>query len=111
MAGPEGSCDQVAEFLAALSHPKRLRILSVLREGPRAVTELARAVGLSQSATSQHLQVLRGLGIVGVTRTGNMSYYSIADLRVLQLCRLAQEIVSERAKLISEAVSAVRFEP
>ncbi|MCS7095011.1 MAG: metalloregulator ArsR/SmtB family transcription factor [Thaumarchaeota archaeon] len=109
MSIEEGSCEHVAEFLAALSHPKRVKVLALLREGPKTVVELAKGIELSQSATSQHLQILRKFGIVSVTRVGNQNYYSIADLRVLQLCGLAQKIVSDRARELSEKVATVKF--
>ncbi|MCS7117280.1 MAG: metalloregulator ArsR/SmtB family transcription factor [Thaumarchaeota archaeon] len=109
MQTDEGSCEHVAEFLAALSHQNRVKLIALLREGPKTVVELSEAIGLSQSATSQHLQILRGYGIVGVTRVGNQSYYSIADQRVLQLCKLAQQIISDRIRELSEKIDVIKF--
>jgi DNA-binding transcriptional ArsR family regulator len=50
--------------LRALADPTRRRILSVVRDEPRAVGDIAQAVAMSQQAVSHHLQVLRGAGLV-----------------------------------------------
>jgi DNA-binding transcriptional ArsR family regulator len=50
--------------LRALADPTRRRILSVVRDEPRAVGDIALAVAMSQQAVSHHLQVLRGAGLV-----------------------------------------------
>jgi DNA-binding transcriptional ArsR family regulator len=53
-----------AAELRALAHPLRLRLLEVLREGPATASGLARALGESSGATSYHLRVLAGVGLV-----------------------------------------------
>jgi DNA-binding transcriptional ArsR family regulator len=50
--------------LRALSDPTRRRILSRLRDQPRAVGEIATQLGISQQIASHHLKVLRGAGLV-----------------------------------------------
>ena len=50
--------------LRALADPNRRRILSVVRDQPRAVGEIAQALAMSQQAVSFHLRVLRGAGLV-----------------------------------------------
>ncbi len=50
--------------LRALSDPSRRRILAVVKDQPRAVGDVALAVGMSQQAVSHHLRVLRGAGLV-----------------------------------------------
>ena len=56
--------EQATELLRALSNPGRLTILCLLSAGERSVGDLARATGLSQSALSQHLAILRHGGLV-----------------------------------------------
>jgi ArsR family transcriptional regulator, nickel/cobalt-responsive transcriptional repressor len=75
----------VATTLQALATPSRLLILSELRQGPLAVTELADAIGMEQSAVSQQLRLLRNLGLVTGTRSGRSIVYSIYDNHVAQL--------------------------
>ena len=50
--------------LRALADANRRRILSVVRDAPRAVGDIAEQVGMSQQAVSFHLRVLRGAGLV-----------------------------------------------
>jgi DNA-binding transcriptional ArsR family regulator len=52
--------------LAAIGEPNRFRIFELLREGPRSVNEIGGRLGLRQSQVSQHLKVLKGIGLVGV---------------------------------------------
>ena len=56
--------------LASLAVPSRFAIARCLLDGPRCVTELARAVGLSQSCTTRHLQALTSVGLVSRARAG-----------------------------------------
>ncbi len=73
----------VADVLAALSNDRRLLILCTLVERREAtVTALAEAVGLSQSALSQHLAKLRAENIVSFRRDGQTLWYRIADERI-----------------------------
>ena len=75
----------IADTLAALGTPSRLRILLRLREGPCAVGELAETVGMEQSAVSHQLRVLRHLGLVARTRQGRNVHYALHDGHVASL--------------------------
>ncbi|MEU5563306.1 ArsR/SmtB family transcription factor [Micromonospora musae] len=56
--------DELVRVLTALASPQRLRILAVLAEGRRYVTELARQVGLSRPLVHAHLSKLAAAGLV-----------------------------------------------
>lgn len=75
----EDRADHVAARLALVSNAKRLLILCKLAEGERSVGALQAAVGLSQSALSQHLAKLRDAGMVATRREGQTIYYRICD--------------------------------
>lgn len=62
----------------ALSDPKRLRVLDLLREGERCVCELTEALDVSQSLLSFHLKTLKEAGLVEDRRDGRWVYYSLA---------------------------------
>ena len=82
----EAKADQVAAVMKALANPRRLLILCKLAEvGTASVNTLAAAVGLSQSALSQHLAVMRDEGLVGFDRDGQTLNYRIADQRMTTL--------------------------
>ncbi|AXC49550.1 transcriptional regulator [Paracoccus suum] len=71
--------DHVAGRLALVANAKRLLILCELATGERSVGSLQAAVGLSQSALSQHLAKLREARMVDTRREGQAIYYSICD--------------------------------
>jgi DNA-binding transcriptional ArsR family regulator len=56
----------------------RLKIVRALIETPLAASDLARVVGRSAAATSQHMRVLRELGAVSATRSGNVIRYRMS---------------------------------
>lgn len=63
--------------LKALSHPVRLKILDFLLDNKCCVTEVWKAVGISQSITSQHLTILKNAGIVYSQKNGSKAYYFV----------------------------------
>lgn len=79
----EARAGEVADLLSALANDRRLLILCRLVEsGEATVGALARDVGLSQSALSQHLARMRDEGIVTFRRESQTLWYRIADARV-----------------------------
>lgn len=76
---------QVARVMSALATASRVRILAHLRLGPCSVGELATSVELAQPAVSQHLRILRDLGIVSSSRSGRRTVYSLYDDHVQSL--------------------------
>lgn len=75
----QARADDAARLMKALSNRHRLMILCRLTAGERQVGDLAETVGLSQSAVSQHLALLRDDGLVTARREGVAMHYSIAD--------------------------------
>jgi DNA-binding transcriptional ArsR family regulator len=68
-----------AATIRALANTHRLRIVGILREGPREVNEITRSVALGQAAVSQHLAVMRAAGLVSATRDGRLVRYRLTD--------------------------------
>jgi len=82
----EQQAAKVAAVLRALANERRLVILCKLVEwGEGSVNALAEAVGLSQSALSQHLAKMREEGLVAFRRESQTLWYRIADERIEQL--------------------------
>ncbi len=77
--------DDAAAFLTAFANSKRIQIMCELLEGELAVGTIATRVGLSQSALSQHLARLRGLGLVNTRRDKQTIYYSCTSDDVRRL--------------------------
>ena len=77
-----------------LSDPGRLRLLVCLLEGGElCVCDAAAAAGMSESATSHALRLLRAHGVVKVRRAGRMAFYSLIDGHVRLLLDVALEHV------------------
>lgn len=88
----EASAGQAAKLLRALGNDRRLMILCQLTEGERSVGQLQPEVGLSQSALSQHLAVLRDEGIVATRREGQTVWYRIEDPAAMKVVATLAEI-------------------
>jgi ArsR family transcriptional regulator, virulence genes transcriptional regulator len=79
----EANATAVASIMRSLAHPKRLMVLCTLVErGESRVGDLATQVGLSQSALSQHLAIMREEGLVTFRREAQVLHYRIADPRI-----------------------------
>lgn len=83
-----------ADFLKALAHPVRIRVLELLAEGEKSVGELAKDVEAEPSHLSQQLGVLRSRGVVSARRVGSNVHYSAKDPRIFELLRVAKEILT-----------------
>ena len=79
------SVDAVSEVFRLLGDPTRVRILDALTHGESCVCDLAALVGLTESAMSHQLRLLRGARLVRVRRMGRMAYYSLDDHHVAGL--------------------------
>jgi DNA-binding transcriptional ArsR family regulator len=72
-----------SDVFNAIAEPQRRDILALLRAGERPVTEVARALGLSQPGASKHLRVLREVGLVRDRQAGRQRLYGL-DARGLR---------------------------
>ena len=90
-AEPPGETDEVfalaAEVFRVMSAPMRLKIISVLCDGERNVTELLERIPTTQPNMSQHLNTLHRAGVIGRRREGVQVYYRLINDRVVTLCR------------------------
>ncbi len=89
----EEKLEEWAEFLKALAHPIRLRIVATLIEGRQCVKNLSDLLHTSQPNVSQHLSILRSRGIVGCKRDGSIVCYYIKDERVVRIYEILSKEV------------------
>ena len=68
-----------AELFRSLGHPVRIRILEFLVAGEKSVSALLAEIGIEPSSLSQHLNVLKGTGLVVSSRKGNGVSYQVTD--------------------------------
>jgi ArsR family transcriptional regulator len=92
----EAKAHEAATLLTALANERRLAILCVLVGGERSVGELVKAVGLTQSALSQHLAKLRAAGIVATRRDAQTIYYRLASAAAGSVMTTLAEIYCRR---------------
>lgn len=85
-----------AEICKVFTNPKRLEIISLLRDGEKTVNELTELAGVPQANISQHLTVLRQNNVVTTRRNGANIYYKIANPKILQACDLMREVLLEK---------------
>ena len=88
----EASAGAAAKLLRALANERRLMILCQLGDGERSVSQIQPLVGLSQSALSQHLAVLREEGVVATRREAQTVWYRIADPAAVKVVATLAEI-------------------
>ncbi len=84
--------EAAAVFLTLMGNEKRLAIMGHLMDDELSVGAIAELVDLSQSALSQHLAKLRGLGLVQTRRDRQMIYYSCRSDAVRRLLALLADI-------------------
>jgi ArsR family transcriptional regulator len=84
-----------AQFFGLLSDPTRLKIVIVLKKEELCVHEIAEAIGLSISAVSHQLRLLKTAKMVKNRRNGKMIYYSLDDDHIEELLSVASEHVNE----------------
>ena len=81
-----------AELFKALSHPTRIRILELLRDGEKGVSQLQLELGAEGSTVSQQLAILRMKNLVDTRRAGNAIYYRLRDSQIKDLLDVARRI-------------------
>lgn len=72
--------DEISAMLKAIGDPSRLRIIKILASGMSnsiCVSDLASKLNISQPAASQHIKILKNVGILEATKDGYRVYYSI----------------------------------
>ena len=82
-----------AELCKTFADPKRLLIINELRDGEKAVGELANALEISQAVISRHLAILRERGVVTPRREGTNVFYSLADPQISDACDLVHQVL------------------
>lgn len=87
-----------AEFLKAMSHPKRLEIMHLLRDKELSVSEIQEMLDLPQANLSQHIMVLRNAGIVKARRSSKQIFYKLAHRNFVKASDLIRKVLIEMHK-------------
>lgn len=86
------------DLLKAMSHPKRLEIIQLLRDQTLSVGQIQQMLNLPQANLSQHLQILRVSGIVSTRKVGKEIFYRIGHKNFIRASDQLREILIERYK-------------
>ena len=91
----ENQIEKAADYFKAISDPNRLKILRLLaqRTVPVCVNAMAASLGITQSAVSQHLKILRQQGFVAVTREGSFKHYSLNPVSSDHIKSMFDEVI------------------
>lgn len=90
------SAAALAETFRVLGDPTRVRILDALSHAEVPVCDLAEALGLTQSAVSHQLRLLRSMRLVRSRRDGRHIFYALDDDHIVKLFRQGLDHVQER---------------
>ena len=95
-----------ARICSAISEPNRILLIYAVAEKPLSVNNLAEIVGISQSAASRHLKVLRERGLIQAQRDGAQVIYSLTDERFIKALDLLRDVMldqlAQQANLIKQ---------
>ena len=93
MAAPVKAAEQIAWLFRALGVQTRVRIVQLLRDGALCVGALSARLGVSQSAVSQHLRVLRDAGLVLAERRGYFVHYHLNAQAIAECREVAEQLL------------------
>jgi ArsR family transcriptional regulator, lead/cadmium/zinc/bismuth-responsive transcriptional repressor len=99
---PDEQYADLAETFRALGDASRAKILHALLTGELCVCDLAALVGITESAVSQHLRVLRSLRIVRPRKAGRVVYYSLEDACIRALLTIGLGHLDDPAESVLE---------
>jgi DNA-binding transcriptional ArsR family regulator len=85
----------MSDLFKAIGDPGRLQIVLALDSQEMCVCDLAALLGVSESAASHQIRILRTMNLVKNRREGQVLYYRLVDDHVMELARVAQEHVEE----------------
>ena len=92
---PEATLLRLAELFKVFGDGTRVRILYVLLTAEVCVCDLARLLGMTQSAVSHQLRILKQAHLIKARRDGKTIFYSLADDHVATLLRQGMEHICE----------------
>ena len=92
---PEEELQDLAEFFKVFGDGTRLKILYVLLSAEMCVFDIAAVLGMSQSAISHQLRVLKQMALVKNRREGKTIFYSLADAHIVTILSQGLDHIEE----------------
>ncbi|MCQ2493225.1 MAG: metalloregulator ArsR/SmtB family transcription factor [Lachnospiraceae bacterium] len=92
---PDEELQELAEFFKVFGDATRLKILNVLIVSEMCVQDIAYSIGMSESAVSHQLRVLKQMDLVKNRRDGKTIFYALADTHILTILNTGIEHLEE----------------
>jgi len=92
------TADRLALIFSALADPTRLRMISALSDHELCVCDLAVVLGMTQSAVSHQLRLLRNLNLVRYRKEGRVVYYELDDEHIRELYERGLEHIQHQIR-------------
>jgi DNA-binding transcriptional ArsR family regulator len=102
------AANKLGEYLSAISHPRRIRIIEELRNGEKDVRTLQATLEVSHSNVSQHLRTLRAHRVVTERREGRHVYYRLCSSELAEWLVAGMRFLPEMTRENDEVKNALR---
>ncbi len=96
-----------ADFLRVLSHPVRLQIIELLKNGEKNVNSIVKPLGIPQSSLSRHLLNLKEAGILKSRQQGTTIFYDIEDCGIFQILRPIAQMLRKKLRKTEIVLSSL----
>jgi len=103
----DGSAASLAETFKVLGDVTRVRILDAISRTELCVGDIAELLGLSESAVSHQLRLLRDQRLVRPRRDGKMIFYTLDDQHIVRLFEQGLEHVKERTRMVARSARPI----
>ena len=90
--------ERQAQICKAFANPVRLQLLDVVSNGELPCAEIQERLGISKPNLSQHLAILKAVGILNFRRQGKQIFCSLALPEVKQACQLVRKVLLAQSK-------------
>lgn len=85
-----------AQLCNVLGHPRRLGILDLLAQGEKSAGHLQRLLGVSKVNISQHLALMKHVGLVESRQQGRQVFYRLAFAEIKNACQIIRDVLAAR---------------
>ena len=99
-----------ADVCLALGNPRRLQILSILKDGEKQVGHMVEMMGINKANLSQHLAVLRQTGLIISRREGTAVFYRLVSPRITEACSIMRNVLLETLREKEQLAKGLREE-
>jgi DNA-binding transcriptional ArsR family regulator len=99
--------EQEVQVFKILSHPARLAILDILRDGEHCVCHMEAHLGFRQAYISQQLSVLREAGLIQDRRDGWNIFYQVTDRRIYTVIDAVRDLIGKNFQSIGNSSEVI----